>query len=83
MDGKAGRVAETEAGAEGIKITSRAQLHRRLLKSFRRLHAIIVFSPENLRIEPLFSPTARDTLIQDALMAARNVPGRFSRCRKT
>jgi hypothetical protein len=28
MDGKAARVAETEAGAEGIKITSRAQLHR-------------------------------------------------------
>jgi hypothetical protein len=28
MDGKAARVAETEAGAEGIKIASRAQLHR-------------------------------------------------------
>jgi hypothetical protein len=27
MDGKAARVAETEAGAEGIKIASRAQLH--------------------------------------------------------
>jgi hypothetical protein len=27
MDGKAARVAETEAAAEGIKISSRAQLH--------------------------------------------------------
>ena len=27
MDGKVARVAETEAGAEGIKIASRAQLH--------------------------------------------------------
>jgi hypothetical protein len=35
MDGKAARVAETEAGAEGIKIASRAQLHRRSLKPFR------------------------------------------------
>jgi hypothetical protein len=29
MDGKAARVPETEAGAEGIKIASRTQLHRR------------------------------------------------------
>jgi hypothetical protein len=29
MDGKAARVAETEAEAEGIKIASRTQLHRR------------------------------------------------------
>lgn len=29
MDGKAARGAETEAGAEGIKIASRTQLHRR------------------------------------------------------
>jgi hypothetical protein len=29
MDGKAARVAETEAGAEGIKIASRAHVHRR------------------------------------------------------
>jgi hypothetical protein len=29
MDGNAARVAETEAGAEGIKIASRTQLHRR------------------------------------------------------
>jgi hypothetical protein len=29
MDSKAARVAETEAGAEGIKIASRTQLHRR------------------------------------------------------
>jgi hypothetical protein len=29
MDGKGAKVAETEAGAEGIKIASRAQLHRR------------------------------------------------------
>jgi hypothetical protein len=29
MDGKAARVAETEAGVEGIKIASRTQLHRR------------------------------------------------------
>jgi hypothetical protein len=28
MDGKAARVAETEAGAEGIKIASRAHVHR-------------------------------------------------------
>lgn len=35
MDGKAARVAETEAGAEGIKIASRAQLHRRQLKPLR------------------------------------------------
>jgi hypothetical protein len=27
MDAKAARVAATEAGAEGIKIASRAQLH--------------------------------------------------------
>jgi hypothetical protein len=27
MDGKAARVPETEAGAEGIKIASGAQLH--------------------------------------------------------
>jgi hypothetical protein len=27
MDGKAARVAETEAGADGIKIASCAQLH--------------------------------------------------------
>jgi hypothetical protein len=27
MDGKAARVAETEAGAEGIEIASRARLH--------------------------------------------------------
>jgi hypothetical protein len=44
MDGKAARVAETEAGAEGKKIASRAQLHRRQLKPFHRPHAIIVFS---------------------------------------
>jgi hypothetical protein len=43
IDGKAARVAETGAGAEVIKIASRAQLHRRQLKSFRRAHAIIVF----------------------------------------
>ena len=48
MDGKAARVAETEAGAEEIKIASRAQLHRRQLKSFHRRHAITVFTPENL-----------------------------------
>ena len=29
MDGKGARVAETEAGAEGIKIASGAQLHCR------------------------------------------------------
>ena len=29
MDGKAARVAETEAGSEEIKIASRAQFHRR------------------------------------------------------
>ncbi len=29
MDGNAARVAETEAGAEGVKIASRAQLHCR------------------------------------------------------
>jgi hypothetical protein len=29
MDGKAARVAETEAGSEEIKIASRTQLHRR------------------------------------------------------
>jgi hypothetical protein len=29
MDGKAARVAEIEAGPEGIKIASRTQLHRR------------------------------------------------------
>jgi hypothetical protein len=29
MDGKAARVAETEAGAKGIKIASRAHVHRR------------------------------------------------------
>jgi hypothetical protein len=29
MDGKVARVAETEAGVEGIKIASCAQLHRR------------------------------------------------------
>jgi hypothetical protein len=69
MDGKAARVAETEAGAEGIKIASRAQLHRRSLKSFRARHAIILFAPANLRIEPLFSPTVSDALIQNALMA--------------
>jgi hypothetical protein len=28
MDSKAARVAETEPGAEGIKIASRTQLHR-------------------------------------------------------
>ncbi len=28
MDGKAARVAETEAGAEGIKIASRAHVYR-------------------------------------------------------
>ncbi len=48
MDGKAARVAETEAGAEGIKIASRAQLHRRQLKPFHQSHAIIVFSLENI-----------------------------------
>ena len=62
MDGKAARVAETEAGAERIKITSRAQLHRRSLKSFHRLHAIIAFAPGNLRIEPLFSPITADNI---------------------
>jgi len=62
MDGKAARVAETEAGAEGIKITSRAQLHRRSLKSFRARHAIIVFASANLRIELLFSPITADNI---------------------
>lgn len=48
MDGKVARVAETEPGGEGIKIVSRAQLHRRSLKPFHRPHAIIVFARENL-----------------------------------
>ena len=71
MDGKAARVAETEAGAEGIKIASRAQLHRRQLKPFHQPHAIIVFARQNLRIEPLFSPTVRDALIRDVVMATK------------
>ena len=62
MDGKAARVAETEAGAEGIKIASRAQLHSRSLKSFRQRHAIIVFAPENLRTDPLFSPITANNI---------------------
>ena len=54
MDGKAARVAETEAGAEGIKIASRAHVcpssrigydvtSQRYSKRFRWRRAIIVF----------------------------------------
>jgi hypothetical protein len=43
MDGNVARVTEIEAGAEGIKIASRTQLHRRPLERPRRSHAIIVF----------------------------------------
>ena len=62
---------------EGKKIAARAQLHRRSLKSFRRRHAIIVFAPENLRIEPLFSPTVSHAVIHNVMMGARNVRADF------